>query len=183
MERHRPGAGDRLCGLPGRDDRGAGGHRAHLWEQIRDRRAFGRRDGALPTAAAAADVFKELLLEADVHSFLVDDFIQDQLDEALVELPYGLVLTNAQITDGIIEVVPQDWLKEQVAGVLDEVTPYLVGKTDTFSVTIPLDERATSAITVTEGWFLTSLEGGAYDYLLEEQIAPRPDRPNRPCAA
>ncbi|MDA1035755.1 MAG: hypothetical protein O3B65_02605, partial [Chloroflexi bacterium] len=121
---------------------------------------------------AASDVFKQLLLEADVHSFLVDDFIQDQLDEALLELPYGLVLTNEDITDGVIEVVPQDWLKDQVAGVLDEITPYLVGKEETFSVTIPLNERAASAITVAEGWFLTSLEGGAYDYLMEEQIAP-----------
>jgi hypothetical protein len=121
---------------------------------------------------AASEVFKDLLLEADVHSFLVDDFIQKQLDEALLELPYGLALTNEDIANGIIEVVPQDWFKEQVAGVLDETTPYLVGEQDSFSVTIPLNDRAASAINVAEGWFLTSLDGGAYDYLLEEQIAP-----------
>lgn len=121
---------------------------------------------------AASEVFKELLLEADVHAFLVEDFIQDQLDAALLELPFGIALTKEDITDGVIEVVPQDWLKEQVASVLDEVVPYLVGKQDSFSVTIQLNDRAASAITVAEGWFLTSLDGGAYDYLLEEQIAP-----------
>lgn len=121
---------------------------------------------------AASEVFKNLLLEADVHSFFVDNFIQDQLDEALLELPYGLALTNKDVTDGIIEVVPQDWFNEQVAGVLDATTPYLVGKQNGFSVTIPLNDRAASAINVAEGWFLTGLDGGAYDYLLEEQIAP-----------
>ena len=92
----------------------------------------------------ASDVFQDLLLEADIDSFLINDNVQNQLDIVVLELPYGLVLTKEGITDGVIQVVPQDWL----------------------------EERAASAITVAERWFLMSLEAGAYEYLLEEQIAP-----------
>jgi hypothetical protein len=124
---------------------------------------------------AATEVFKELLLEADIHAYLVDDVVKDQIDSSslLDGLPLGMTLTSQQVVEGVVEIVPEPWLKDQVAGVIDEVTPYLLGRTDNFSITIPLDERAATGIDVVEGWVLTSLEGeGAYEYLLQEQIAP-----------
>ena len=125
---------------------------------------------------AATEVAKRLILGADIHAFLLDDVVEPELDknaQVLAEdLPYGLVLTNAQILDGIRTVVPEDWLKDRIAEVIDEVTPYFTGKSDTFAIVIPLQDRADVGLEVVEDWLLTSLDGGAYDYLLEEQIAP-----------
>jgi hypothetical protein len=124
---------------------------------------------------AATEVFNEMLLEADIHGYLVGEVVTDQIDESdiLGQLPLGMTLTSQQLVDGIVEIVPEAWFREQVAGVIDEVTPYLLGREDTFSITIPVQERAETGIDVVEGWVLTSLEGeGAYEFLLEEQIAP-----------
>jgi len=124
---------------------------------------------------AATDVFKELLLDADIHGYLVNRVVTDRIDESgvLNQLPLGMTLTSRQVVDGVVEIVPDVWLKKQVVGVIDEVMPYLLGRTDTFSITIPVHERAATGIDVVEGWVLTSLEGqGAYEFLLEEQIAP-----------
>ena len=124
---------------------------------------------------AATEVFNEMLLEADIHGYLVGEVVTDQIDESniLDKLPLGMTLTSQQLVDGMVEIVPEAWFREQVAGVIDEVTPYLLGREDTFSITIPVQERAETGIDVVEGWVLTSLEGeGAYEFLLEEQIAP-----------
>jgi hypothetical protein len=126
-------------------------------------------------ADAATEVFNELLLDADIHGYIVGEVVTDRIDDSniLDNLPLGMTLTSQQVVDGIVEIVPEAWLREQVADVIDEVTPYLLGREDTFSITIPLQERAETGIEVVEGWVLSSLEGeGAYEFLLEEQIAP-----------
>lgn len=124
---------------------------------------------------AASEVFKELLQDADIHAFLVDDIVKDQVDSSgvLNDLPLGITLTSQQVVDGVVQIVPEAWLKDQLSGAIDEITPYLTGQTDSFSITIPVQARAAAGIDVVEGWVLTSLEGeGAYEYLLQEQIAP-----------
>lgn len=124
---------------------------------------------------AASEVFKELLQDADIHAFLVDDIVKDQVDSSgvLNDLPLGITLTSQQVVDGVVQIVPEAWLKDQLSGAIDEITPYLTGQTDSFSITIPVQARAATGIDVVEGWVLTSLgDEGAYEYLLQEQIAP-----------
>ena len=124
---------------------------------------------------AATVVFKDLLIEADIHGYLVNSVITDQIDDSNVldQLPLGMTLTSLQVVEGVLETVPEPWLKEQVANVVDEITPYLIGREDTFSITIPVQERADMGIDVVEGWVLSSLaSAGAYEYLLAEQISP-----------
>jgi hypothetical protein len=119
-------------------------------------------------------VIKEMILEAAIHQYIVDEVLDKQLEgkDAIEDLPYGLTLSKPQIVEGIERVVPEDWLKDQLADIIDEVTPYVLGKRETFAVTIPLQARAALAIDVIDGWVALSLDGGAYDYLLESQIAP-----------
>ena len=123
---------------------------------------------------AATVVIKEMILDAAIHQYIVDTVIEEQLagKDAIEGLPYGLTVGKAQIVDGIERVVPEDWLKDQLTAIIDEVTPYVLGRSDTFTVTIPLQARAAAGIEVVDDWVATSLDGGAYDYLLESQIAP-----------
>ena len=125
---------------------------------------------------AASAVLKRLVLGADVHGYLLDDIVAPKIDENADtiqnDLPYGLKLTTVQVIDGIRTVVPEAWLKERIAEVIDEVTPYLTGESDTFAIKIPLQQRAQDGLTVVESWLLLSLDGGAYEYLLNDQIVP-----------
>ncbi len=126
---------------------------------------------------AADVVVRDLLRDARVHTYLLDEIVRPRLDESkeilFGELPFNPGLTTDQILDGVSDVVPEDWLKARIEDVLDQVVPYAVGKTDSFAVHIPVQERADVGLGVVAVWLNLSLEGGgAYDYLLEEQIAP-----------
>jgi hypothetical protein len=125
---------------------------------------------------AAAGVTKELVAEADLHSYLINDIVREGLGEQdfLDDLPFGLTLTEQQIIDGVAQVIPKDWLKAQAVALIDDVMPYLLGRTDEFNVHVPLQARTEAALEVVEEWLLTTTGegGGAYEYLLEEQIAP-----------
>jgi len=123
---------------------------------------------------AATVVIKEIILEAAIHQYIIDTVIEEQLSgkDEIEGLPYGLTLGKAQITDGIVRVIPEAWLKEQLTDIIDDVTPYVLGQSDTFTITIPLKERATDAIEVVDDWVQASLDGGAYDYLMSKQIVP-----------
>ena len=126
---------------------------------------------------AADVVVRDLLRDARIHAYLLDEVVRPRLDESketlFEELPFNPGLTTDQILDGVRDVVPEEWLKERIEDVLDQVVPYAVGKTGSFAVHIPIQERAEVGLDVVALWLNLSLEGGgAYDYLLEEQIAP-----------
>lgn len=126
---------------------------------------------------AADVVVRDLLRDARIHAYLLDEVVRPRLDESketlFEELPFNPGLTTDQILDGVRDVVPEEWLKERIEDVLDQVVPYAVGKTGSFAVHIPVQERAEVGLDVVARWLNLSLEGGgAYDYLLEEQIAP-----------
>ncbi|MEX2431354.1 MAG: hypothetical protein WD645_05480 [Dehalococcoidia bacterium] len=124
---------------------------------------------------AAADVLRNVVQEADIHGFLLDEVVRPELERdptMLQSLPFGLTLTTEQAASGVAEIVPEQWLKDQSVLVLEEVVPYVTGEADGFTVVIPLQERADVALIVLERWLLESLDNGAYDYLIQEQVMP-----------
>jgi hypothetical protein len=125
---------------------------------------------------AATEVARDLLVEARIHDFLLEEVIRPELDEnrvqVLEQLPYNVDLTTDEVLAGVRVVVPEAWFNDAITSVLDEVTPYLTGAADSFRVEIALRERAQAGLGVVEGWLLPSLDHGAYEYLLDEQIAP-----------
>jgi hypothetical protein len=125
---------------------------------------------------AAAEVARDLLVEARIHDFLLEEVIRPELEvnrvKVLEQLPYNVDLTTDEVLAGVRVVVPEAWFNDAIASVLDEITPYLTGATDSFRIEIALRERAHAGLGVVEGWLLQSLDGGAYEYLLYEQIAP-----------
>jgi hypothetical protein len=125
---------------------------------------------------AASEVARDLLVEARIHNFLLEEVIRPELDtnraQVLEQLPYNVDLTTGEVLAGVRVVVPEAWFNDAIGSVLDEITPYLTGETDSFRIEIELRERAEAGLGVVEGWLLQSLDGGAYEYLLDEQIAP-----------
>ncbi|MCH7482652.1 MAG: hypothetical protein IIC31_07470 [Chloroflexi bacterium] len=125
---------------------------------------------------AADVVVRDLLRDARIHAYLLDEVVRPTLDREQASfqagLPFNPGLTTDEILDGVRDVVPEEWLKERIEDVLDQVVPYMIGREESFSINIPLQQRADAGIVVVGGWLSKSLDGGAYDYLLEEQIAP-----------
>ncbi len=125
---------------------------------------------------AALDVVRDAIDGGDVYGFVLDDLVEAEVvkggDTYLNDLPYGLALTPAKIVEGVREVAPRDWFEEQLAAVLDEISPYVTGDSDTFSLDFQFQDRVDIALVIVERWLLESIDDGAYEYLLEEQIVP-----------
>jgi len=124
----------------------------------------------------AADVIRDLVREPELYDYLLDDLVraplQPQWSAFESNLPFPLELTLDDVLEDVKTVGSAEWLAEQTDAVLDGLVPYVTGKTESFSVVIRLDERASAGIEVLRGWLHRVLQGGGYDYLVRE-AAPR----------
>jgi hypothetical protein len=123
----------------------------------------------------AIGVVEEWITDADTYTFLIDDVVAPEVEKngsLLDDLPYGISLTAGQVIQGVEQVVDKAWLDQRADEVVGEVSTYITGERDSFSVLIPLQDRAEEALSVLQGWFLEALDSGAYDYLLQEQMVP-----------
>ena len=125
---------------------------------------------------AAADEAKSIIRNADIHTAVMDELVRPNIVDdqtGLLDLPFGMSLTDDEILDEVLEIVPPEWVNAQVEQVLDGVTPYVVGKEESFSITLPVQERAPVAVEVLRGWLLSAVEdGGARDYIFNDQVLP-----------
>ena len=126
---------------------------------------------------AAAEEAKLIIRNADIHTAVMDELVRPKVVDSstgLLELPFGMRLTDDELFAGIREIVPPEWVNAQVELILDGVTPYVVGKEESFSITLPVQERAPVAVEVLRGWLLSAVEdGGARAAILEEYVMPQ----------
>ncbi|MBF8267659.1 MAG: hypothetical protein HW388_1167 [Dehalococcoidia bacterium] len=104
---------------------------------------------------------KDLLRKANFFDLLFDQVVDPMLREqlpSLTTLPFGVDITHEEVLSALREIVPPEWLQEQVEGIIDEAGPYLTGKRDTFQVVVPLAERREVALTVIEDLARTKFE-------------------------
>jgi hypothetical protein len=100
-------------------------------------------------ADVAIDEIKALLMKANFFEILLDEVFDSMLEgmmPQLTDLPFGVNITEEELSSVIRELFPQSWVEEQALGIIDEAGPYLIGKTDNFSVSIPLGERRDVAL-------------------------------------
>lgn len=125
---------------------------------------------------AAAEEAKLIIRNADIHTAVMDEIVRPNVVDSatgLLELPFGMSLTDAELLAGVQEIVPPEWVNAQVELILDGVTPYVVGKEENFSITLPVQERAPVAVEVLRGWLLSAVQdGGARDYIFNDQVIP-----------
>jgi hypothetical protein len=125
---------------------------------------------------AAADETKRIIRNADIHVAVMEGIIRPNLVDGatgLLDLPFGVSLTDQKFLDGIKEIAPPDWVNTQVELILDGVTPYVVGKEESFSIALPVQERAPVVVEVLQRWLLNALEdGSARDYIVNENVMP-----------
>ncbi len=126
---------------------------------------------------AVSGVLRDAVADASLYDYLLDEAVRPAVEEqrtALAsELPLGMSLTPEQVMDGVRTILTQEWLEAQVNGLLDELVPYAVGQSESFSFTLPLQDRAEAGLEVLRGWLLGSLGTGTRAYLLNDLLAPQ----------
>ena len=99
-------------------------------------------------AAAAVDETKSILREVDaydlVYTDLVEPAVRDSLEEAVL-LPYGVEITRDEVMDVLRQAAPPTWVRQQAEIVIDDVAPYLVGRSDGFSTAVSLVDNKRQA--------------------------------------
>lgn len=96
-------------------------------------------------ALLSPDFYKEQLRSADVYNFFYDDLLLPAVEEQLAggdELPPAFNLDATAIVTSFRDALPPEWLQEQVEEVIDSLGPYLLGRSDSFTLTISPVERA-----------------------------------------
>ncbi len=130
-----------------------------------------------PWVEHTADVIRDLAREPELYDYLLDVAVRKPLQSNWSslesKLPFPLALTQDDVVEGAKTVCSSSWVSEQLDAVLASLVPYLTGKTEDFSVLIPLDARASAGVEVLRGWLHRVLEGGGYDFFVRKQGVPR----------
>jgi len=116
------------------------------------------------------DELQELIHEADAYELIYSQQIDPKLEElASSDLPLGIDVTGDQLKASFRKIVPPDWVETQVDNAIDEVTPYLAGKEDSFLVTVPLSDRVEAALEETK---IILAQSDAYDIVYRQAVEP-----------
>ena len=96
---------------------------------------------------AQAEV-RELLRSTDAYELLYSEVIEPRVLEQIgdsVDLPFGITVSEDEIVDALRRTAPPSWVREQVDRVVEDVTPWLVGQTDSFETVIDLSDNKLQA--------------------------------------
>ena len=95
---------------------------------------------------ALGDVLKRELGGGDTYDLIFDEVVAPLLEESLDEnsvgdLPLGITIASQDIVAAVQEVMPPQWIQARVEHLLDQVVPYLTGRSEHFAVHVPLADR------------------------------------------
>ena len=97
---------------------------------------------------AVAEV-KVLLAEANAYEALFEGSIAPNISSSIgnsAKLPYGVEITDEEISAIIKKTAPPSWMQKVTESILDNATPYLVGRTDEFSISINIEPNKEEAV-------------------------------------
>lgn len=119
---------------------------------------------------ALATEFKGLIVRSNTYDIVFDEFVAPLVSDAVVDwMPVELELTGEQILASVERIAPRDWVEPQFVAAVDEVTPYLIGKADSFEIVVPLDGRVEVGLQEMKVLLRAS---GAYEKFYDQLIDP-----------
>ena len=118
---------------------------------VGDEDSFEIRVGLADRVNVAIAEVKDLLREADAYALLYDEVVEpvvlDNLD-AVIQLPFGISVTEDEVASALRQVAPVEWVQEQAEVLIDSIGPYLTGAEDQFFVDISLVDSKRDAADV-----------------------------------
>jgi len=125
----------------------------------------------------SAGFYDRQMKKADVYNFVYDELLPAALDEAEETASDDNPVNTDAIRDEIIaaarEAFPPDWLEREFKSITKVIVPYFTGGKDTFTHTIPLDERVSAAVAAIREHLL---QGEAFDSLYADLTSYAADR-------
>tara|TARA_Y100000590_G_scaffold358038_1_gene413188 strand:+ start:412 stop:2364 length:1953 start_codon:yes stop_codon:yes gene_type:complete len=97
---------------------------------------------------AVAEV-KTLMAEANAYEALFEGSIAPNISSSIgnsAKLPYGVEITDAEISSIIKKTAPPSWMQQTTESILDNATPYLVGRSDEFNILIDIKPNKEEAV-------------------------------------
>lgn len=120
-----------------------------------------------------ASEFKILLGESETYDVILNGWLVPSVARLIVGLlPVDLNITNEHAEAYVVGVIPKEWFVPQVEAAIDELTPYLIGRNDTFKVIVPLDERADIALQEIK---VLLRDSDSYESLYVQLVEPQVD--------
>ena len=98
----------------------------------------------------AVGEIKSLMADANAYEALFEGSIAPNISSSIgnaAKLPYGIEITDEEISSIIKKTAPPSWMQRTTESVLDNATPYLVGKTDEFKISINIEPNKEEAVT------------------------------------
>lgn len=92
-------------------------------------------------AEEAAAEIATIIAEAAAFDVAYANAIEPSTRESVAEvstLPYGIVLTRAEVLDAVSDAIAGEWLDAQAAILADDVAAYVTGQSDAFATTFDL---------------------------------------------
>ena len=120
------------------------------------------------------DEFRAMLDEAAARGNLYGRVMVPRLEEAAEDwvsegLPFGLDITSERMAKTFRAVLPREWVRAHGVSAFDQVTPWLKGESDQFTVRVDLSDRVDIAKVEVKRMLA---EGSSHDLLYREVIAP-----------
>lgn len=138
---------------------------------------------------AIAAAFVELIGGQETYDYLFNEVVSPVIESGLgdiVNLPFGVSITQEEIVTAIQQVLPQSWIHARLEDVVNGIAAYVKGEADTIEVTIDLSTRKTAAVdALTEladqkmrDLFLSIPTCSTEEFLLALQNTPEGSLPN-----
>lgn len=103
----------------------------------------------LNDTAANPRFYEDRLDEANVYDSIYDEMLPAALEEleadAISDSPIAIAPISDDLAAAARKAVPPEWLRAQAETAIESVLPYVVGDSDSFTVTVELQERIEEA--------------------------------------
>lgn len=111
--------------------------------------------------SALGQQVRGLVLRANINDFLLNHFIRPAVRHALesgtLKLPWGLSLTEEDVVQGFVQVLPEDWLTVQKINIAEQVAMYLLGERNDILIEVNLANRKPAASAALSALVLSKL--------------------------
>ncbi len=98
--------------------------------------------------AAAVEETKSILREADAYSLVFPGVVEPALEDVVaaeIRLPYGVIVTRGEVIDALRQTAPSSWVQREAENLIDHVVPYVLGRSEGFSIQIDLSRNKQAA--------------------------------------
>ena len=133
----------------------------------------------LNDTAANPAFYTDRLEQADMYYFVSDEALPAALDEIdtgeLSDSPVDVSRIRDDLVSATRKILPPDWMRAQVEPAIAAFIPYVVGDTDSFTLTFRLDDRVQAAADVitediVRGGAFASVWSDVLSYVAQEVV-------------